>query len=117
MYGLKFASFEELLEFEAIQKGLEQGLEQGRKEERRDMVRRLVSRAMGSVPESLAGMIETADARQLQSWCEQLLDGAPPAILFKHSVVTSTGAPSTNANAAIVADAAKNLVTGATGGN
>jgi hypothetical protein len=81
MHNRKFATFEELYEYEAIQEGIKQGLQQGLQR----MAHRLVERGLGCIPQDIATRISIAAPDQLQDWCDRLVDGASPADVFRSS--------------------------------
>ena len=89
MHNRKFATFEELYEYEAIQKGIKQGrqegLQQGLQQGLQGIACRLVARGLGCLPADIAARIQVAQPDQLQCWCDRLVDGVPPHEVFQTS--------------------------------
>lgn len=89
MHNRKFATFEELYEYEAIQKGIKQGrqegMQQGLQQGLQHIALRLVERGLGCIPGDIAARISLAPPDQLQDWCDSLVDGVPPAKVFQTS--------------------------------
>jgi predicted transposase/invertase (TIGR01784 family) len=87
MHNRKFATFEELYEYEAIQKGIKQGrqegIQQGLQQGLQRIAYRLVQRGLGCIPGDIAARISLAPPDQLQDWCDRLVDGASPAEVFQ----------------------------------
>lgn len=79
LFDRKFRTYEELMEYEAIQKGvrkgLEQGLEQGRTEARREDLQQIWSKRPGGIPGGAEELMQSADAEQLAAAMSILLDG------------------------------------------
>ena len=90
IYERVYETFEQMLEYEAIQKGFKQGKLEGREEGREEghllALREVLLERLGQLrctrPDVL-NQIANADARQIQSWIYALLDGDEPERIFR----------------------------------
>lgn len=79
-YNRRFRSFEELFEYEAVERGRLQGLRMAVKEN----LKALMARTGTKAPPGVAEKIATADAAQLKRWIKSLARGSKPRSLFAH---------------------------------
>lgn len=90
LFDQRFKKYEDLLEYEAIERGRARGKEEGRQEGRqegallalRGVVQSLVSDSQGMLSVDLGERILAADEDELRGWIKSLASGAKPRQLF-----------------------------------
>lgn len=94
LFNKRFKKYEDLLEYEAIErgrvKGREEGREEGRQEGRQeglrqalqDVVQTLVSDREGDLPADMSEKILAADEDELRGWIRSLAGGVKPRQIF-----------------------------------
>lgn len=86
LFNKRFKRYEDLLEYEAIQKGRKEGRQEGRQEGQRlvwmDVLQALLTKAGEEIPADVAANIAAADVKQLRTWAKSLLNGVSPAQIF-----------------------------------
>ena len=94
LFNKRFKKYEDLLEYEAIErgrvKGREEGREEGRQEGRQEgmrlalqnVVQTLVSDREGDLPADMSEKILAADEDELRGWIRSLAGGAKPRQIF-----------------------------------
>ena len=86
IYERVYETFEQMLEYEAIQKGFKQGKLEGREEGHLWALREVLLERLGQLgclKAELLNQIANAEARQVQSWIYALLDGDGPERIFR----------------------------------
>ena len=90
LFNKRFKKYEDLLEYEAIERGRAKGKEEGRQEGRqegarlmlRDVLQAMTADLKEELPPDLDEKISAADVDQLRSWMKLLLTGARPRQVF-----------------------------------
>ena len=84
LFDKKFKRYEDLLEYEAIEKGRAKGREEGRQEGLRIILRDLLQELVAddSMSVEVSEKISAANSEQLQAWIKSLAKGANPRQLF-----------------------------------
>ncbi|WP_254442271.1 Rpn family recombination-promoting nuclease/putative transposase [Duganella vulcania] len=102
LFNRRFKTYEALLEYEAIQRGLRKGMKEGRRVGKQQglqqgrvagmqegeqaalkgVLQALLERRKVEVPAELAEKVDHADAAQLSAWIQALIDGRDPAQVF-----------------------------------
>lgn len=94
LFDQRFKRYEDLLEYEAIErgrvKGREEGREEGRQEGRQegvrlalqDVLQTLLSDRQADLPPDTDGKIQAAGEEELRGWIRSLAKGAKPQQLF-----------------------------------
>lgn len=90
LFNKRFKRYEDLLEYEAIERGKAQGRKEGAAEGKAEgqrlalktVLQTLLNKAGDAAPADAANRIETADVAQLDRWVMSLLQGGDPRQAF-----------------------------------
>lgn len=90
LFDQRFKRYEDLLEYEAIERGRVKGREEGREEGRQegvrlalqDVLQTLLSDRQADLPPDTDGKIQAAGEEELRGWIRSLVKGAKPQQLF-----------------------------------
>jgi hypothetical protein len=78
LFDKRFKTYEDLLEYEAIEKGRIKGLEEGRQEGQRLALREVLDARGITITHNISEKIAAADLSQLSAWIRELAGGQAP---------------------------------------
>ena len=82
LFNRRFKTYEDLLEYEAIERGRVKGREEGTAMALQDVVRTFVTDYRDELPPDLDEKISQAKVDELKSWIKLLASGAKPQQIF-----------------------------------